>query len=78
MNNALEVAYMVTIFGYSAPKSDVEAITMLKKAWGAVKDRNLEEIEIVDLRDENEVIQSWDDFIHTHHYSYHSNFSQQQ
>ena len=53
---------MVTIFGYSAPKSDVEAITMLKKAWGAVKDRNLEEIEIVDLRDENEVIQSWDDF----------------
>ena len=65
---------MVTIFGYSAPKSDVEAITMLKKAWGAVKERNLEEIEIVDLRDENEVIQSWDDFIHTHHYSYHSNF----
>lgn len=37
------------------------------------KDRNLEEIEIVDLRDEDEVIQSWDDFIHTHHYSYHSN-----
>lgn len=49
---------MVTIFGYSASKSDVEAITMLKKTWGAVKDRNLEEIEIVDLRDENEVIQS--------------------
>lgn len=74
LNNALEVAYMVTIFGYSAPKSDVEAIAMLKKAWGAVKDRNFEEIEIVDLRDEDEVIESWDDFIHTHHYSYHSNF----
>ncbi|MCH3964530.1 MAG: hypothetical protein LKE46_09665 [Clostridium sp.] len=74
LSNALEVAYMVTIFGYSAPKSDVEAIEMLKKAWGAVKDRNFEEIEIVDLRNENEVIESWDDFIHTHHYSYHSNF----
>lgn len=33
LSNALEVAYMVTIFGYSAPKSDAEAIAMLKKAW---------------------------------------------
>jgi len=74
LKNALEVAYMVTIFGYSAPKSDVEAVAMLKKAWGAVKDRNLEEIEIVDLRTEDEVIESWEDFIHTHHYSYHTNF----
>lgn len=69
---------MVTIFGYSAPKSDVEAIEMLKKAWGAVKDRNFEEIEIIDLRNEDDVIESWDYFIHTHHYSYHSNFLQQQ
>ena len=38
---------MITIFGYSAPKSDVEAIAMLKKAWGSVDDRSLEEIEIV-------------------------------
>lgn len=74
LNNALEVAYMVTIFGYSAPKSDIEAIKMLKKAWGAVEERKFEEIEIVDLRDEDEVIESWDNFIHTHHYSYHSNF----
>lgn len=61
---------MVTIFGYSAPKSDVEAIAMLKKAWGAVEDRKFEEIEIVDLCDEDEVIKSWDDFIYTNHYSY--------
>src|SRR5699024_10647466 len=33
LKNALEVAYMVTIFVYSAIKSDVEAIVMLKKAW---------------------------------------------
>ena len=50
--NALERAYMVTIFGYSAPKSDAEAVAMLKQAWGAVDDRNLEEIELVDIRDE--------------------------
>lgn len=74
LNNALEVAYMVTIFGYSAPKSDAEAVAMLKKAWGSVDERDLEEIEIIDVRDEDEVIQSWDEFIHTHHYSYHTNF----
>ncbi len=74
LSNALEIAYMVTIFGYSAPKSDVEAVSMMKKAWGSVSKRNLEEIEIIDIRDEDEVINSWNQFIHTHHYSYHTNF----
>lgn len=74
LNNALEHAYMVTIFGYSAPKSDIEAINMMKKAWGSVDYRNLEEIELIDIRDEKEVIDSWDEFIHTHHYSYHTDF----
>ena len=37
MSNALEVAYMVTIFGYSAPKSDYEAVKMLKKAGDLLK-----------------------------------------
>ena len=31
LENALEIAYMITIFGYSAPKSDKAAIDMLKK-----------------------------------------------
>lgn len=74
LQNALEVAYMITIFGYSAPKSDVEAIAMLKKAWGSVDDRSLEEIEIVNIGDEESVIESWNEFIHTHHYSYHTSF----
>ncbi len=74
LSNALEQAYMITIFGYSAPKSDVEAITMMKKAWGSINDRKLEEIEIIDIRDEDTVIESWNEFIHTHHYSYHTSF----
>ena len=72
LQNALEKAYIVTVFGYSAPKSDVEAIPMLKKAWGDVEKRNLEEIEIIDIRPEDEVVESWQEFIHTHHYSCHS------
>jgi hypothetical protein len=74
LNNALKVAYMVTIFGYSAPTSDAEAVSMLKQAWGAVEDRKLEEIEIVDIRKEEDVLESWSQFIHTHHYSYHTSF----
>ncbi|KNF09122.1 hypothetical protein CLPU_4c01680 [Gottschalkia purinilytica] len=70
----LQSAYRLTIFGYSAPKSDQAAIDMLKKAWGAVNDRNLEEIEIIDIRPADEVIQSWEEFIHTHHYSVWNDF----
>lgn len=61
--NALQVAYMVTIFGYSAPKSDVEAVVMLKDAWGDQVGRKLEETEVVDQRSENDVYESWEDFI---------------
>jgi hypothetical protein len=64
----VERAYIFTIFGYSAPKTDEEAISLLKKAWGEVKDRSLEEIEIIDIRPEEELYDSWNQFIHTHHY----------
>ena len=73
-NYAIGHAYMITIFGYSAPKSDAEAIAMMRKAWGAVDDRKLEEIEIIDIRAEDDVLNSWNEFVHTHHYSYHDDF----
>lgn len=74
LKNALKNAYMVTIFGYSAPTSDAEAVAMLKQAWRSVDERKLEEIELIDIRDEEAVIESWNQFIHTHHYSYHTDF----
>ncbi|WP_253694049.1 hypothetical protein [Weizmannia acidilactici] len=70
----LNRAYMFTIFGYSAPKSDVSAIKLLKEAWGAVDNRSLEEIEIIDIKPEEELRETWDAFIHSHHYSTHSSF----
>ena len=74
LRNALEQAYMVTIFGYSAPSSDAEAVSMLKQAWGSVDERKMEEIELIDIRDEETVTASWNQFIHTHHYSYHTSY----
>lgn len=34
----------------------------------------MEEFEIIDIREEKEVIKSWETFIHSHHYSYHKSF----
>ena len=66
--------HRVTIFGYSAPVSDVEALSMMKEAWGDIGDRYLEQFEIIDVRREEEVRKSWAEFIHTHHNDYTTNF----
>lgn len=70
----LHKAPIVTIFGYSAPVSDQSAIDIMKEAWGNVNDRNLEEIEIIDIRNKDEVIASWKDFIFNTHYTYINSF----
>lgn len=64
----LKNAYIFTIFGYSAPTSDIEAIKIMQKAWGSNEKRELEEIEIIDIKNEDELTSSWDSFIHSHHY----------
>jgi hypothetical protein len=71
---ALSKAYMLTIFGYSAPSMDVEAMDFIKAAWGPVAKRELEEIEIIDIKPENELTETWADLIHTHHYRIVTNF----
>jgi hypothetical protein len=70
----LKHAERVTVFGYSAPSSDVEALNLLKTAWGTPNERNMEEFEFIDIQEEKEVIKSWKSFIHSHHYSYHKSF----
>jgi hypothetical protein len=64
----LEDAFLVTVFGYSAPVTDVEAIELLKSAWGDPHLRALEEIEFIDIKEEEILYQTWKLFIHSHHY----------
>ncbi len=66
--------WLVTIFGYGAPKSDVEAKKLLNKAWGTPQKRNMEQFEIIDIRNEDEVRKVWKSFIHTHHYDFATNY----
>ena len=74
VRNKLKRAYLVTVFGYSAPKTDSEAIALMKEAWGAVEERTLEDFEFIDIRDEEALIESWQEFVHSHHYQVHHDF----
>jgi hypothetical protein len=72
----LKDCLMFTIFGYSAPKTDVEAIALLKEGWGDVNNRELEQTEIINRPgcNEEELRVKWDAFIHSHHYEIHGSF----
>lgn len=65
---ALKNAYVVTIFGYGAPSSDAAAVELMSEAWGNSDERNLEEIEIINVLPEDKLRLTWSRFIHTHHY----------
>lgn len=74
LEDLLKQAFMVTIFGYGAPVSDAGAIALLKKAWGDTSSRSMEEVEIIDVRDEDDLIKTWSPFIHSHHYRVENSF----
>lgn len=70
----LQCARWVTIFGYSAPKTDIEAKNLMKKAWGSPQQRALEEIEFIDIKPQEQLDQDWHEFIHSHHRRTHKSF----
>lgn len=74
LSQYLKSAFMITIFGYGAPQSDVSAINLMKSAWGEVIQREMEQTEIIDIRSEDDLCSTWEPFIHTHHYETHSSF----
>jgi hypothetical protein len=63
-----------TIFGYGAPISDVEAVSLLNNAWGTPDDREMEQFEIIDIVPEEELRKRWNGFIHSHHYDVANNY----
>lgn len=64
----LDFSYYLTIFGYSAPKSDVEAIEIMKKAWKGNESVNLAQIEVIDIKEREEIIKNWEEFTVGEHY----------
>jgi len=64
----------VTIFGYGAPISDIEAVTLLNNAWGTPEKRAMDQFEIINKTSEKQLRKRWNGFIHSHHYDIIDNY----
>lgn len=60
--------YFLTIFGYAAPETDVEARGLLLNSWKDNPTFELAQIEIIDTKPEAQLIKTWKDFFCSHHY----------
>ena len=63
-----EEALVITIFGYSAPESDQDAVALLKSAWMNRSSRELEHVEVIDIDEESILSERWKSFTPTHHF----------
>ncbi len=68
IKNYLSYTYFLTIFGYTAPKTDVEARKLLLKAWKENPTFNLAQIDIFDIKAEEELTETWEEFFCRDHY----------
>ncbi len=72
----LNNAFMVTVFGYGAPISDLAAMNLMHEALGESEDNKLKMIEFIDIKPREEVLETWNPFImnYRYHYKIHQDF----
>lgn len=63
----LENSFFLSIFGYSAPKTDIEARKMMLDAWRKNSRSDFNEIDIVDIKPQKHVEKDWEGFIYKNH-----------
>jgi hypothetical protein len=64
---SLQEAFHLTIFGYSGPQTDFAARKLLLGGWSRTKMKEISHVEIIDLKDEEELIKNWKEFIPFNH-----------
>jgi hypothetical protein len=76
LKSGLANAFTITIFGYSGPKTDEEALAAMREAWGDPRSREMEQTALIiaPTQSEDDARSNWDPFIHTHHYEVQKNF----
>lgn len=76
VQDGLAHAFWFTIFGYSAPASDVEAVRLLGEGWHRDGDKPVQPVEIIDRpgRDHEELRGAWRSVIYRDHYSIEEDF----
>jgi len=71
---AMRECFILTIFGYGAPASDVAACNLLRSGWGDSESRVIKQTEIIDIRSEDDLWRTWDPFIARDHVTFHRSF----
>lgn len=61
LKNGLRQAMTLTIFGYSAPQTDKEAVDLMNRAWDK-ENRLIERIEVIDIKEEEVLREQWNPF----------------
>lgn len=75
LSQSLKSPERVTVFGYSAPATDMGAISIMKESWGSPKTGHcFTQFEIIDIQDKAKLIKSWKPFIYGDHYEVTNNF----
>jgi hypothetical protein len=64
----LNRTYYLTVYGYSAPVTDVEARKLMLEVWKDNKSLELAEVDIVDVKSHDELERNWEEFFVSHHY----------
>jgi hypothetical protein len=68
LQDYIQHAYEITIFGYSAPVSDVVARDLMLKVWRTNQVREFSQLEVVDIKSKQEIKRTWADFIIRNNY----------
>ncbi|HEY4902908.1 MAG TPA: hypothetical protein VIH89_05490 [Candidatus Sulfotelmatobacter sp.] len=65
---SLKNGYMLTIFGYGAPATDVEAVDLMLRGWGQNPTFELAQVAIVDTKPQEQLEKTWERFLCRAHY----------
>lgn len=68
----LDDAFLLTIFGYSGPKTDEEAISIIKEHWKT--HRFLDDTHFITNQNQDEAYEHWKPFVNSHHFQIYGNF----
>ena len=63
----LREALIFTVFGYGAPRSDKDAVDLLRKSWYEASRREMEHMEIIDIENSTILHERWENFTPTYH-----------
>jgi hypothetical protein len=72
LEDFLNDAYMLTIFGYSAPTTDAAAVELMSRIWTANPTFELGQVSIVDIKSEEELEKTWQPFFCRSHSGIHA------